>query len=390
MDLNGKNLIITLLREKQRSRVDLSHESGLGKSALTKVTKQLLDEGVIEECSSSLNLKMTNGSGRPKSLLQLVSGINFSICFYISIEGMKVFLVDLSGIVHQTSDDTWQDLEVTDTCLREEQLIDLITHKLNQLCLRQGVSPQSLKVMTIATQGKIAQNSGVIHYSQLLKSRGVELAKNLKDQTGIETKLFNIAYCSTFQLARLYPHHPNIAALLLGYGLGVGICVNEKIVTGPDGTALEISHMNYDKNGRECFCGSLGCAETYVTYKAIIDSIEEEKGTTLYGDTVVEKLKTISGLLDKSDEKTHKVIKEVSHVLGYILTQLISLFDVRTIFLNGETSILFPHLKKEIESYIDENNGSRISVSSIEFLREADDRIALDGLLELTNRAYQL
>lgn len=389
MDLNGKNLVIILLREKLRSRVELSRDTGLGKSALTKVTKQLLEEGVIAECSDVANLKAFTG-GRPQSLLQLVSGIHFSLCFYISIEGIKAYLLDLSGVVHQSIDETWHNLAVTDKCFHEQQLIDLIIGEMHQLCSKQGISPKTLKVMTLATQGKIAQNSGVIHYSQLLTSRDVGLAALLKQQTGIETKLFNIAYCSTFQLTKLHPEHTNMIALLLGYGLGVGICVNQKIVTGPDGTALEISHMNYEKKGKACFCGSLGCAETYVTYNTIIGSIEAEKGTVIEGDSIVEKLKTIIQLLDDGDEPTHQVIKKVSHVLGYILTQLISLFDVRSIVLNGETSLLFSYLQPEMLSYIEKNNGSRLSMSSIEFFREPDDWVALAGLFELTNRAYQL
>ena len=53
--------------------------------------------------------------------------------------------------------------------------------------------------------------------------------------------------------------------LTLGTGLGSGVVINGKIVSGSNGLAAEYGHSVLVKNGRSCNCGQRGCFETYVS-----------------------------------------------------------------------------------------------------------------------------
>ena len=74
-----------------------------------------------------------------------------------------------------------------------------------------------------------------------------KLAKAITEATGIEAQIYNIAYCSSFRLKQLYSERESFIAVLLGYGMGVGIVIDGRIVLGPDGTAPEISHVTYSE-----------------------------------------------------------------------------------------------------------------------------------------------
>lgn len=61
----------------------------------------------------------------------------------------------------------------------------------------------------------------------------------------------------------------NFVALTLGTGLGSGIIVDGKLITGEHGSAGEIGHINVNPYGRNCNCGLRGCLETYALVTGI-------------------------------------------------------------------------------------------------------------------------
>lgn len=66
--------------------------------------------------------------------------------------------------------------------------------------------------------------------------------------------------------------HHTVMALILGTGIGGGICVGGRILQGPTLTGGEFGHTSapahlvkrYDLPVFECGCGRLGCIETYI------------------------------------------------------------------------------------------------------------------------------
>ncbi len=386
----SKNKVVTLLRKQPYSRVALARETGLVKSALTKVTKSLFEKGLLEEFSKNESKQSANAKGgRPELLLRVKSNCYFSVGIKLSTVGISAYLIDISGHIHKEITNEWTPDLINKGSFTGLELTEYLIQVITSLCVEADISPQSLKTICIATQGKIAQDTGTILQSQLLSEQNVNLAQLIQDRVNVPVCLYNIAYCSSYYLST-YRSKPNFIALLLGYGLGVGVCINNQVFLGPDGIAPEVSHLTYDREGRQCYCGAKGCAEKYVTYNAIFDTIEKNSNIKLLGDTPVEKLQYIRELLDIQNDASHDTIVEVGNVLGHIITQLISLFDVRTIYLNGETLILFEAIKKQIERFIIENNNYQLKGSAIDIIYEPDNDISTKGLLELTNQSYEL
>lgn len=386
MDINGKNKVISLLRQQPRSRVELAKSTGLVKSSLTKITQQLLQDGLIEELVEARGGPVRHG-GRPETRLKLRAGVNHSLCFYISIEGIICFLIDQTSAVIAREEIAW-DRPGPEPVLGVAELVGLIVQLANTLCAQQGVALSSLKLITVATQGKLAQTTGEVHYSQLLRERHVNLTRAITEATGIEARLYNIAYCSSYRLHQLYPAHPSFIAILLGYGTGVGIAIDNRIMLGPDGTAPEISHITYSVDGPQCYCGARGCAETYLTYNAILGEISRLRTRALVSDHLIAQLDEVNELLQQRDPVCERVIRQAGRVLGHVLAQLVTLLDVRTVILNGEVSLFFSVLKEEIEAYLLQHGDYRFGDSKLTILRELDNQVAFAGLIELTNEGY--
>lgn len=382
IDINGKNRVVTLLRHHDLSRVELAKQTGLVKSALTKITQQLIQEGLIQEFEQTSS---TGKYGRPITRLQLTKGINFSICFYISIEGLQALLIDQTNNIYDQVQEHWSFPMKTSGLFDADTLILKIMNVITTLQHKNALD--RIKVITIATQGKISQMTGIIHHSQLLKDENYPFASVLSEKIAIPVHLFNIAFCSTFQLMQKLPHTPNFIGLYLGYGLGAGVAINKEIVLGPDGSAPEVSHLTYEYGGRPCHCGAFGCTETYVTYQAIFHDLQLA-GITLPDASVDEKFKYIATLLEQKNKICISIMLRVSKVITHIIIQMTNFFDVQTVILNGETSKLFSFLKESISEQLVQYNPKKNH--SIIIMHEADNNIAFQGLIELTNRAYQV
>ncbi len=143
VDKNGKNRVVTLLRHQDLSRVELAKKTGLVKSALTKITQQLIQEGLIQEFEQA----DSNGKyGRPTTRLQLTKGIHFSICFYISIEGLQALLIDQTNRIYDQIQEHWtfpmetSGLFDADTLMLK--ILDVITRLQHKHALKKSKSLQ--------------------------------------------------------------------------------------------------------------------------------------------------------------------------------------------------------------------------------------------------------
>ena len=68
--------------------------------------------------------------------------------------------------------------------------------------------------------------------------------------------------------------YDDLVFMTLGSGIGVGIVVNEQVVSGMTGT-IEGGHHIIVAGGRPCTCGSRGCLEAYVSANSVVRRTKE-------------------------------------------------------------------------------------------------------------------
>ncbi|NJB72169.1 glucokinase [Saonia flava] len=67
----------------------------------------------------------------------------------------------------------------------------------------------------------------------------------------------------------------DFVVLTLGTGLGSGLVSHGALITGANGMAGELGHVNVFPNGRQCNCGLKGCLETYASVTGIRRTVFE-------------------------------------------------------------------------------------------------------------------
>ncbi len=136
----------------------------------------------------------------------------------------------------------------------------------------------------------------------------------------------------------------NLVMIALGTGVGGGIMLDGRLVTGSHDGAGEIGHMVLDPSGPICTCGGVGCLEAWAGSVAIIQQARllarvEMKDTAL-ARLVKEKAdnlttRDLSLLAQQGDAASLALFAEVGHRLGHAVGNLVNLLDPQRVIIGG-------------------------------------------------------
>lgn len=119
-----------------------------------------------------------------------------------------------------------------------------------------------------------------------------------------------------------------VIMITLGTGVGGAIYSKEtKLWHGSNYEGGELGHTILYPNGRKCNCGQKGCAEEYISGRAIEEIYYELTGRRIKGQYIFENIH-----VDKSCEQ---VINEFIENLGLFLVNLKNIFDPEAIIIGG-------------------------------------------------------
>jgi fructokinase len=183
----------------------------------------------------------------------------------------------------------------------------------------------------VSAPGAISKKSGLIKNSNTQCLIGMPLKEDLKQALDQEIAIENDANCFALAEATLgaAKNHNVVFGVIMGTGVGGGIVINGKIHRGRTYIAGEWGHHTLRVNGNKCYCGKLGCVETYISGPAL-----EKRWTALTGKT--EPLPSVIHNLDT--EKGQQWKKEFLENFGIGLANVIDILDPDVIVLGGGIS----------------------------------------------------
>ncbi len=163
--------------------------------------------------------------------------------------------------------------KVPTECSRgEDGVVENIVKLCNSLLCAANMKLTDIEAIGMGVPGMIDSAAGVVVASNNLGWQNFEIAKKVSDATGLRTKIENDANAAAlgemiFGYGGVYK---NIILLTLGTGVGGGIIIDGKVVSGNRGAGAELGHAVIEAGGEPCTCGRRGCLETYASATAII------------------------------------------------------------------------------------------------------------------------
>ena len=199
-------------------------------------------------------------------------------------------------------------------------------------------------------------DEGVVKQTANLGWGYKEVRRELEELTGFKVKVGNDANVAA--LGEMWKGggrgSKNVVMVTLGTGVGGGIILNEKILTGTNGAGGEIGHLTMEPDEVEkCGCGKTGCLEQYASATGIArlarrTLAKTDKATVLNADTVT--AKDVFDAVKAGDEVAIEIATQFGKYLGYGLSSIAALVDPQIFVIGGGVSkageILFDFIKQ--------------------------------------------
>ena len=143
--------------------------------------------------------------------------------------------------------------------------------------LAEGYDPQAIGGVGVGCPGIVEDHSGIVRYSANLHWENFDLRAAVQKYSGYTVRLANDANAAALGevVAGCAQNVDSAVILTLGTGVGSGVVLNGKILTGCTGGAAELGHMVVEDGGALCACGRKGCFETYASATGLIRMAKE-------------------------------------------------------------------------------------------------------------------
>ncbi|MEE0420615.1 MAG: ROK family glucokinase [Lachnospiraceae bacterium] len=277
-------------------------------------------------------------------------------CFGIDIGGtsVKCGLFDVKGNVLEK----WEIKTKVEN--NGVQIIPDVAKTIEEKIQDRGLDREEIAGVGIGVPGPVNE-AGEVNCAVNLHWGHVKLVEEIQKLTGLRAMAGNDANVAA--LGEMWKGggagHKNVVMVTLGTGVGGGIIVNGRIVTGSHGAGGEIGHVHVtDEVERECNCGNWGCLEqvasaTGIVYLAKRHLAASDKPSALRSGEV--SAKAVFDAVKDGDELAIEVAEQFGKYLGTALSVIAGVVDPEVFVIGGGVSkagpILFDYIGKYYKKY---------------------------------------
>lgn len=218
---------------------------------------------------------------------------------------------------------------------------------------REDIQGIGMGVPAPVTEDGVVQNTANLGWGYK------EVTREMQELTGFPAKAGNDANVAA--LGEMWlgagKGHENVVMVTLGTGVGGGIILGGKILTGQNGAGGEIGHIcvNYEET-ESCGCGKQGCLEQYASATGITRLAKKrlaknEDASLLRAQEISSK--TVFDALKEGDAVAEEIVEEFGAYLGHAMANVAVIVDPAVIVIGGGVSkageILLGYVEKNFQ-----------------------------------------
>jgi fructokinase len=207
-----------------------------------------------------------------------------------------------------------------------ENTVRMAEHALRQTARNEGT-------IGICIPGIIDAGTGCVINANITSLIDKSFQQDIARQLGRPVAMENDADCFTLaeSLQGAGQGFAMVFGIILGTGVGGGLCFNGRLYRGRHGIAGEWGHMAMDPDGQPCFCGNRGCVETLISGTGLSAAYQRAHGQTLTAEAIV------AGAHDGQPD-CRTIFQAFLDTFGRCVGGIISLLDPDAIVLGGGLS----------------------------------------------------
>lgn len=331
------------------SRIQVAEISQLAPASVTKITRQLLEHGLIREEA----LQESTGGRRAISLVTERQGFQFISC-RLGRHSLHLGLYNLDG----------KELAREEQPLREREAEPVVQYLIQAMTdFRETHRSRIKRLISLAVTlpGLVNPETGQILYSPALALAGTPLADRLRDHFGLPAYVGNDTRALALAEHLFGNSQTCLDSILITVhnGTGAGIISHGKVLLGHNRNVGEIGHIQVERYGKRCQCGNYGCLETIVANTAIVARCRElmQRGHSSVLQAQEQQgaltIEAICQAANQQDALACEVIEQTGEYLGRTIAIMVNLFNPEKILLAGEImaaeQVLLPAIRRCVE-----------------------------------------
>ena len=269
----------------------------------------------------------------------------------------KIGLVDEDGNIIFTT------IVKTDSMEGFEKTIQRLSKILLQQVKSFGLNFDDVQSVGVGVPGPVLNSRVVKFWANFPWKNGVDLALEFEKNLGKPVKADNDVNVIT--LGEMWKGsaqgYKNVLGLAIGTGIGGGIIVDGKLVSGENGAGGEVGHIKVERDGKLCGCGQKGCWEAYASATGLIREAQSRlavnKTNGLYEQVIGRDLEA-KDIFDVAKEGDAFALDLVDYEADYIalgIGNLLNVLDPEIVVVGGGVSlagdILFNKVKERLKRY---------------------------------------
>lgn len=345
--LNGAAVYRLIDQQGPISRIQVAEISQLAPASVTKITRQLLERGLIREVAQ----QASTGGRRAISLKTEVIPFH-SIAVRLGRDYIQISLYDLGAkeIAYQYHEFHYQ---------HQDELIEGIIHYIKNFSDEHGNDIDQLIAIGIVLPGLVNPESGIVEHMHNVKVDSLGLSEIIKEYFKVDCFIGN-----DIRGLALAEHYfgasqdcQDSILISVGRGTGAGMIVNGQIFLGYNRNVGEIGHIQIDPLGSQCPCGNFGCLETIASNPAIIKRVKQLLAQG-YQSSLSElqhiAIDDICAHANLGDELSKQTLINVGNYLGKAVAITINLFNPQKIVIAGQITtakeLIFPAIQRNVQN----------------------------------------
>ena len=223
----------------------------------------------------------------------------------------------------------------------------------------------------IGVPGTVDDEAGAVVFTPNLPLRKVNITRALRERFGCPVRLGNDANCAALGelVAGGAKGAQDVVLITLGTGIGGGLIIGGRLITGVSGGGCELGHQVIVAGGRKCGCGRLGCWESYASATGLVrtaaDYLETRHDSLIWalcgGDMKKIGAKSVFDAFRAGDHAAKLIVGEYIGHLCTGLINLINMLEPELICVGGGVSYAWDCIAEPVQKIIDAEKYYRFS-----------------------------
>ena len=282
--------------------------------------------------------------------------------------GKYVFGVDIGGTTVKMgffAEDggLWEKWEIpTNTSDEGAMILPNVVNSIRGKMIERGITEEDIIGIGVGAPGAVDEDGMLVGGAVNLGWKSFHIPKALGAYINVPVKAANDANVAAY--GELWQGGGkgcgNMVAVTLGTGVGGGIVVNGKLLTGANGAGGEIGHIHIqDGEPDTCGCGKKGCLEQYASATGIVRLAERRLKRDAAPSMLRQGTLSAKAVFDgvkAGDKVAVEIAEQFGEYLGKGLAAIAAVVNPEVFVIGGGVSkageILFDFIEPQFRKYV--------------------------------------